>query len=42
MANTLIQAMVDPRFDVVDSIEQRTGHDYAFDSLWMLMVGEQG
>ena len=42
IASTLIQAIEDPKFDSVDSYEGRTGHDYAFDSLWMLIVGEQG
>lgn len=40
IVNQLIEALEDPRFGSVDHYERRTGHDYAFDSLWILVSGE--
>ena len=41
IAETLIQAIQDPKFEKVDEIEDVPGYDYAFDSLWMLIVNEE-
>ena len=35
----LLQAIQDPEFDKPDSIFKRSGHDYAYDGLWLLVVG---
>jgi energy-coupling factor transporter ATP-binding protein EcfA2 len=35
----LIQAIEDPAFDKPDSMLKRSGHDYAYDGLWLLVVG---
>ena len=40
IASTLIQTLEDPRFGPVDPYAKRTGYDYAFDALWMLIVSE--
>jgi HEAT repeats len=34
-----IQAIEDPAFDQPDSLFERSGHDYAYDGLWLLVVG---
>ena len=35
----LVQGIVDPAFDKPDLIIERSGHDYAYDALWLLVVG---
>ena len=35
----LIQAIDDPAFDKLDSVVGRSGHDYAYEGLWLLVVG---
>jgi len=35
----LVQAIVNPEFDKLDSMSRRSGHDYAYDGLWLLVVG---
>ena len=35
----LAQAISDSAFDKPDSVVKRTGHDYAFDGLWLLIAG---
>jgi HEAT repeat protein len=39
IAQRLVQVIDDPSFAQPDVHVGRTGHDYAFDSLWMLMTG---
>jgi HEAT repeat protein len=39
IAQKLAQATADPAFNVPDMFERRTGHDCAFDGLWLLMAG---
>jgi len=39
IAGKLVLAIDDPAFDAPDRYERRTGHDYAFDGLWLLMAG---
>jgi hypothetical protein len=34
-----IEAIEDPRFDKPDSVINRSGHDYAYGGLWLLVVG---
>jgi len=41
ITSRLIEALTDPKFDPVDRYAGRSGHDYAFDGLWMLIIGEQ-
>ena len=36
----MVAALDDPAFAAVDSIEHRSGNDYAFDALWFCMAGE--
>jgi len=38
IAKMLVQAINDPKFDKHDDLELRA-HDYAYDALWMLIVG---
>jgi hypothetical protein len=40
IAERLLQAITDPEFDQPDRHAGRTGHDYAFDGLWLLVTGE--
>jgi HEAT repeat protein len=40
IATKLAAAIADPAFDIPDSISRQSGHEYAFDSLWMLLVGD--
>ena len=40
IATRLVQAINDPAFENLDGIELRPGQDYAFDALWLLVVGE--
>ena len=35
----LVLALSEPEFDQPDDIKKRTGHDYAFDALWLLVTG---
>jgi HEAT repeat protein len=35
----LLRAIQDPAFDPPDTLERRSGHDYAFHGLWMLVIG---
>jgi HEAT repeat protein len=39
----LIQAIDDPYFDKLDEVQKsrRSGHDYAYDALWLLVTGNQ-
>jgi hypothetical protein len=39
ITTALLAAIEDPAFDARDDYDKRTGHDYAFDGLWMLVVG---
>ena len=39
IAEKLVQAITDPAFDQPDKYQGRTGHDYAFDGLWLLVAG---
>jgi HEAT repeat protein len=41
VAKMLIDALEDPTYDKLDRFDERTGHDYAFDSLWMLITQEE-
>ncbi len=34
-----IQAIEQPKFDKKDDISERSAHDYAYDGLWLLVVG---
>ena len=34
-----MQALEQPEFDKSDSISRRSAHDYAYDGLWLLVVG---
>lgn len=40
VTSKLVQALEDPQFDSVDSVVHRSGHDYAFDSLWILVANK--
>jgi HEAT repeat protein len=42
IAARLVQAIRDPEFDERDRLAARSGHDHAFDGLWLLMAGERG
>jgi len=37
----LVQAIEDPAFAKLDTVADRSGHDYAFDGLWLLINGEE-
>jgi len=39
IAEQLVQAIKDPAFEGPDKYQGRTGHDYAFDGLWLLVAG---
>ncbi len=41
VAEMLTRAIEDPAFGEPDRFDQRTGSDYAFDSLWMLITKEE-
>jgi hypothetical protein len=34
-----MQALEQPEFDKRDNISERSAHDYAYDGLWLLVVG---
>ena len=36
----LVQAITDEEFDKPDEYQRRTGQDYAFDGLWLLVTGK--
>ncbi|HEX6288034.1 MAG TPA: HEAT repeat domain-containing protein [Herpetosiphonaceae bacterium] len=40
IATRLERAISDPTFDTSDDLDGRSGHDYAFESLWMLVTGD--
>jgi HEAT repeat protein len=40
IATKLEHALADPSFDVPDNTSRQSGHDYAFASLWMLLVDD--
>lgn len=35
----LVQAIQDPEFDRPDSVVKRSGHEYAYEGLWLMVVG---
>jgi len=39
IAKELLQAIEDPKFDKFDSTGWRSGHDYAYEGLWLMVVG---
>jgi HEAT repeat protein len=42
IAAKLVQAIRDPKFDKPDVLTRRSGHDYAFEGLWLLVSGGEG